>query len=140
MKSEKKTILSNNFTNEQLRAALFYVEDLMERCVCQFFLLGDLAQNVRLSPDAKLSGRGIRVAIRKNEWDTAKVLRDILLPDQTEHPTKVRLEFKGVPIQLIIVDEKDSFFTHPDTAFFEGTQFSLPNPFNKYWEVRTQYE
>ena len=107
MKSTKMTTTSSNFSDEQLREALFALEELMEKCVCQFFLLGDLANNIRLSPSAFLSGEKIYIAVRANEWRTAKPLRDILLPDEKNVGDRLDLVINKVPVHMILVDEKD---------------------------------
>ena len=124
------------FEHKELEQALFYIEDIMDRALCQFFVLGETAEQVR--NDSLLNLDKIVVGIKKNEFIGARSLLHIVLPDVefNEDTKKLNLEFKGVPIEIRIIQKKWDFLKDLDRTFYGVTQFWLPNPFSKYWKVK----
>ena len=45
-------------------------------------------------------------------------------------------EHEGVPIKLKVIKKNIEFFSNPDTMFYRGREFRVPNQWDKYWRMR----
>lgn len=139
MDQEKMIMTTNKFTSDQLREALFFMEEQLERCLCPFVLLGDLAKQIHDTPDAQLDLSEITLGIRKGEFIGSKSLRSIVFPYVQEEENYIHLEHKGVPISIRVLENDSPYFKNPNPVFYMISQFLLPNPFEEYWKKRRFY-
>lgn len=124
------------FEQEQLNKALFYVEDLLQRCVCPFMLLDDIAKAV-FENQVGFKLAEISLGIRKRY-----ITRDVksmmlsLHPDIDIQTHTIYIKHEDVPIVIWIIHNDLDVFKYPDFRFYSVTEFNLPNPFYEYWNKR----
>lgn len=136
MKKEKtKLSKTNGMSLEDLDFALTKVEEIFERAMIPFVLLGETARSV-IEKD-QVDGNKIEVGIlRRHLQETAKSILDIVLPGFKEKGGKIEFMVDEVPVEVKIIEKKYKYFERPDRVFYKITQYCIPNPFGRYWEVR----
>lgn len=135
-KTTRKTGTNGQKFNEfELMKALHDFEDLMERVLCKFVVLGDTSK--AMYEEKELYGDKIEVGIFKN--DLVKFVRSTLnsLVKDIEW-TKYGFTYKsnGVPIKVRVISRSYKFFEHPDFRFYKTGQYEFANPFYSYWKSR----
>ena len=123
------------FNEFELTTALRSVEDLMERVLVNFVVLGDTSKAMFEGKD--LYGGKIEIGIFKN--DLVKFVRSTLntLVKDIEW-TKYGFTFKinNVPVMVRVISRSYKFFDHPDFRFYRTGQYRFANPFELYWKSR----
>lgn len=122
--------------------ALYFLEDIMDRCMTRFFLLGDLAKEVidtgmshPLDPvDIKSP---IIIGIKKNSateyfYNTLKMF----VPDAKYSKNKIEFEHLGVQVTIKIIHRKFKVLDNPSIVHYKIATYRIPNPFDKYWRQR----
>lgn len=128
-------------TPEQLHTALFAALDIMERAMCPFFLLKDTAQRVKDNQSAidfDLVGLK-RIDLGVKEAELTKQVLTVLetyAKDYRNDGTDISFLCDGVPVVIRIIHRNYQVFRNPDTVFYKIEEFKLPNPWDKYWEMR----
>lgn len=127
------------FNHEQLMDALYFTADLFSRPNIPFFLMGKTAFEVKNK--MLLEGDRIDVGIRKVDLTlpTIGILDAFYTPEHFDG-RKITYKYKDIPIFVHIVDSTESMFSSLDTFMYQYEPFSVPNPFNKYWEEHEKYE
>jgi hypothetical protein len=129
------------FTPQQLHDALFGALDLMERAICPFVLLKETAYKCRESSssiDFDLVGlKQIDLGIKVNQL-TKEVLStfETYAKEYRNDGTDISFICNGVPVVVRIIHRNYQVFNNPDTIFYKVEEFKIPNPFDKYWEMR----
>lgn len=127
---------SKSFTNEEMQQALFYIQDILERAMIPFMLFGIVAKKIEASPDADIKGEKVEIGILKRHLTGygKSTLRAFIVWDDVDG--KMVLDYKGVPIEITIVNDDYLFLRNPDTRWYKVTEFKIPNPFEDYWKNR----
>jgi hypothetical protein len=140
---KSQNLVKNGPTNEQLNQALFWIEDIFYRSLLEnkFILLKETARSIK--EDNLLAGESIDIGIehRYLTKEVRSVFNEYLEDRYHEKPvidwdkgfTVVR---DGITINVKFIKRKYGFFTQPDSTFYVGESYSLPNPFNTYWKTR----
>lgn len=117
--------------------ALYFLEDIMERAMIPFFLLGKTAQTVRENLDVDPIDP-IEAGIKRTDYtEYAHSTLKMFLPTDTVFTKKaIKLEWQGTPITIKIIDKKWAFIQNLDSVFYKLTSFRTPNPFSAYWKIR----
>jgi hypothetical protein len=129
------------FTPQQLHNALFKALDVFERAMCPFVLLKDTAKKCRENHSAidfDLVGlKQIDLGVQAKQL-TPEVLSvfQTYCTDYRNDGTDISFMADGVPVVVRIIHRNYKVFEHPDTIFYKIEQFRIPNPFEKYWEMR----
>lgn len=149
MKKMKKT-----FKHSELNERLHFTQDLFERLGgCPFFPLmntsfgihgGKIALQQRGEINEGLTGDGIYVGVKKNEWteqrqsmlDTLQGFLNYNVAKTDRGLTITNKDGSGVPIYITIINRKYKFFENADITFWGVTEFMMPNPFDDYWKAR----
>ncbi len=119
----------------QLRDALMYIQDRLDRASIPFLLLKDTAYDVKNFDE--LRGGEVTIGVRKyNLTDMTYPTLKMLIPEASFEDTCIRLEHHNAPIFIKLIKNNYKFFQNPDTVFFFIEQFHIPNPFNNYWSSR----
>lgn len=123
------------FSSDQLMKALRDVEDLIERTLCPYLLLGDTALDIK--DNLLLHGSKITVGI-ENKYLTKEALSTLqTLLKNVEITEKGFTYMVGeVPVQVKFIRKKYGFFKYPDAKMYWGGEYKIPNPFDKYWKSR----
>ena len=133
----KKTITNTKeFSVDELNKALFDFEDLMERCLTPFYVMGDSGMGIK--EGFLLRGDKVEVGVKASEL-TDMVLSTI----ETYKVVKLDKEQKKwtyyvdeVPVEVTIIHRDYNFFKHPESKFYWGGNYLLPNPYDKYYKSR----
>lgn len=133
-----------SYTTEQLQEALYHLVDILDRCICPFILLQDTAKTI-IEFD-RIGGDGIYVGVRVKDYsDSVKSMMRTLssnidirlgIDGFTETDQGLFWTFKGIPINIKLIDRKYSCIETPDQIYYWGEDYRIPNPFSKYWKMR----
>lgn len=134
----------HNFSDQELMRALYDVQDILERAICPFVLLGETARSIK--DTGRLSGDGVYIGILK-KYVTHQVLSTVKFyltyggarKDMPENPIRddgFDYEWNGVPIHVRFIEGDYDFFKRQDFKFYMANEYRLPNPFETYWEQR----
>lgn len=121
--------------HEQLREALLYVEDIMERAVMNFVVLDEVAKAMYENQPLKARELDIGV-LRQDLTQYGSATLEMLEPSLEFHKKTAGFNHNGVPVVMWILDNNMECFKNPDTVFYEVTTFKIPNPFKHYWKSR----
>ena len=132
----KNTQNKVEFSPDQLRLALFFVENLLERISTPFVVLGEMADclknNKQLKADKVIVGvRALELMPTRRE--TMKQFMGKIIEETN---TKIVTEFEGVPVIIKLYKIDYGFLTNPDTVGVEYGHWKVPNNFEKYWKMR----
>ncbi len=133
MKTTQKTV---DFNPDQLRLALFYVENALERVSTPFIVLGDVAYCLRNG--VQLNAKKVVVGVKKLEFmeDRKDTFKQMLSRNVVEENDKISFEFEGVPIIIKLYKNDYGFLQYPDQVNVEYGTWRIPNNFDKYWKMR----
>lgn len=125
------------FEHDPLRDALFFVQDMLERSSLPFLLLGNTAKQLFEYDDPLLYDYKISMGLKRREMhpDGLKMLQELMPEADFTKDTILHLHSNGVPVYIMFLDEA-FYFDNPDVRFYYQTEFRIPNPFNRYWEIR----
>ena len=113
---------------------LRWISDLLTSCQIPHFLLGETSQQA--IADVELNVDKIEIGVlKKNFNETTKRLFLTFLPG-LELGDVVKLERDEIPIEIKIIQRHYGFFDNPDNVFYMADEYKIPNPYQKYWEVR----
>ena len=148
------------FTTQQLDEALYALWAMMDTCWFEWYVTHDTAKALR--DKQPLYGNKITGAIHKrhvnatfksvikkylDDWKRSpatgdKMTVDATIPDYIFNDKEISFTYKGVPVEVKILDRRYNFFKNPDIVYYEygGRQmaddFRVANPFAKYWPTR----
>ena len=124
------------FSSEELSKALLDVEDLMDRLLTPYVLLGKTAECVK--NDRLLDTEAIEVGIKKT--DITQYVRDVIRTYLNVELNNIEngFEYKAgaVPVKVKVYTRNYTFFKYPDTKVYSFGTYLIPNPFEVYWKVR----
>jgi hypothetical protein len=133
---------NESFSHEDLHDALMYTQDVLERSQIPFVLL-DTTGHTMLKNDSRLEGDRISIGIMRRHWTISgsSMLRSIVPGIIVDEDQKSALfEYKGVPVDVKIIDADLPFFKNPNKIFYYLSEFYLPNPFDEYWKMKDKIE
>lgn len=123
--------------------ALFFVEDIFDRCMTPFFLLGETAREIvdsknRSPLDPLDTHELVEVGMKRNHYTehfvrTAKMFLPV---GAVWSKNKIEFEHLGTPVVIRIINKNFKVFDNPDTVHYKITTFKIPNPFSTYWKQR----
>jgi hypothetical protein len=120
----------------QLQAALFDVQDALERSCIPFLVLREVARSLFF--DESLSGDNIVVcAYDKYFTDSCLSILKMVRPQLTETKHGFEYTVGEVPVEIRIIRKHFKFLDNPDIRIFYTQEFMIPNPFNSYWKTKT---
>ncbi len=137
------------FSHSQLREALLYLEDCMDRCLMQWFLTGETARQAKNNTD--LSGEEITGGVTIQTLNAGisilkSVVSDLQIycsPEESKSLTDAKylsFSFQGVPIRVQVIHNKYEVFNHLDFINYDVASFYIPNPFKEYVANKEIYE
>ena len=120
-----------------LREALFHVQEMMERALIPFFVLGTTGRHLYKNEETLKGDEEIRVGIKKAEL-TKEALSTLksFIPGIDVSEYQLSYEYSGVPVIIDVIHTDYQVFKHPDTRYFYISEFKIPNPWGDYWERR----
>lgn len=128
-----KTVM---FTPAQIQAALLYTEDILDRAVVPFLLLGDVAKQMD-EGYVGFEASELEIGIKRRDFSQgAREIIEMLIPGIILEGNRYSFEVEGVPVTIRIIERNYTFLQNPDTRHFYLGVFRLPNPFKAYWQVR----
>lgn len=138
----EKPVLKETFTHEELHRALLFAEDMLERALIKFMVLGETARQLKSTDLPQFDLNFIHLGILESELtksglETLKVtLKRHNNFKYNESKKEITFEHNGVPIVIDLLDRQLPYFRNPDSRFYYDTQFKIPNPFDVYWDER----
>lgn len=137
---------SKQFSDPDLMRALYDIQDILERALCPFFVLGDTARS--LIDKQQLAGDGIYIGVLRKHV-TPQVLSTVKfyltyggakknMPQQPIREDGFDYEWNAIPIHVKFIKGDYEFFKRPDFVFYMANEYQTPNPFNEYWQKRKE--
>lgn len=138
----------SNINPDLFNEALFFIQDLLDRSLVEFFVLKDLARFMvserygwLQQPNHLVS---VDLGVKKNSLNefgqsTLKTLLETYHDHLTEvqwTPEFIRFKYKDVPVFIRVIKRNYKFFQNPDSVFYRVETFKIPNPFDHYWTAR----
>lgn len=121
------------FEHDQLLNALYYIWQLMDQGMMDFFLVGNTAEQA--ISHHLLEGDRVELGMRKMIADSGnRRLLDSLITPIVEDANKIIYEYEGVPIEIKLYKD-DECIISPDTVFYERESFFVPNTMKRFKEV-----
>jgi len=126
------------FTGEQINKALYWVDDLLDRCQIPYVVAGDIARQLYDNNDAgrQLTVDKIEIIVRNGNINPMTMgLLKTFVP-WVEFGKKILLEHEGVPIEIKVIKRKYQFIEYPDLRFYMSDEYKIPNQFERFWKAR----
>lgn len=125
------------FSYPSTESALYYLEDVMDRAMIPFVLLGDVSRSVVKNLDTEVT-QPIEIGIKKKHLTqyAMRTLPMFLPPDTVYGEDKITFTWDQTPVTVKIIKRDWKVLENPDQVFYKITQFNIPNPFNEYWKQR----
>jgi hypothetical protein len=129
--------ITKEFSVDALNKALFDFEDIMERAMCPFLVLGQTAIDIK--DGFKLRGSKVEVGVKslcltKMVLSTIKTYKGIDV--DRDNDKEITYEVDGVPVICKIIRKKWKFLENPQMVFYWGGDYQLPNPMSEYLKAR----
>lgn len=123
------------FEHDKLNLALFDIEDLFDRALCPFYLLGNTAKDVH--EEKYLYGEAIEVGVeKKNLTESVMNILKMYINEDCFTDTGVEYIHDGVPVKVKFIKNKYKFLNNPEKKIYIAEFYNIPNPFADYWKVR----
>jgi hypothetical protein len=121
-------------THDQLLKALYWVFDLFDRALINFFLVGKTAECVVFKK--QLEGDCIEVGVRHNEWKSGslRIIEAFALADKVDKKYAL-YTYNNIPIIVHILEDHPTI-TSPDMVLYQSEYFRIPNPYKEFLEVK----
>lgn len=116
----------------ELERALFDVEDLLQRALVPFTLLGETARSIALEDWIK--GDTVHVGVRK--LDLPKTALDTITQMQPVEFTDNGFTYisHGVPVVVEVIEERLPYIENAEYVFYKASEYKVPNPIKGYVE------
>lgn len=142
---EETPIVKSNIPHEDLKEALFFMQDVLERSSIPFMVLGDVGKQIIEMSDPILVANKIELGVLKRHYtesgkSTFWSVLDNLHVIGTDEEDNLAIEYKEVPVYIKIIKKDYPFFEHPNSKFFFVEDLCFPNPYNEYWENKKEIE
>jgi len=134
-KWRKQIIGDDNYPEELVDKGLHHVQDLLDRTLIPFVLLGEVVY--RITNNKSLGGiKEIEVGVFQKD-----LVRERLSSLKTEVGDITTdygfgYKFDRIPIKIKIISRDHKFFDNPDKIFYKSGEYSIPNPIGDYLKVR----
>ena len=130
--------IKTSLPHDKLMKALYFMLDLFSRPNIPFFLLEETAKAAHDNKD--MEGDHITVGIRKLDYQPVNMgIMNAFYMYKDISEKQIEYVYEDVPIIVKIIDSSEPMFTNLNTFMYQYEPFSLPNPFDKYWEQRQQF-
>lgn len=122
-----------------LEKGLFDVEDLLERTMTPFVLLGKTAESVK---NGNIEGEFVEVGVKETDLtdymlSTLKTFTLGEFKDEiTEKGRYISYVTNGVLVKIKVLTKKFKFLDNPDHIFYKFAQYRVPNPLDSYLKAQ----
>jgi hypothetical protein len=124
------------FSHSDLTEALMYVEDLMDRAVTPFVVMGKISKQIYNENDPILEADKIELGVINTDMTRfcQGVLHQLLPTATFAENEKYFIHRSGVPVHIYKLENDNKYASNPDYKFFYVTQFRFPNPFDEFYK------
>lgn len=149
---------SGEHGHQEVHEALLFSQDILQRALIPFFVIGDVAERLRKQDVPQLDVDEVEIAIhRKHATVSGMSTLSTLLEEsnvdiETEYIKKsydggvidmvktITFTHGGVPVIFKVIDKDYDFFKNLDVRWYYTDDFYIPNPFDMYWEEKDNIE
>lgn len=126
------------FREEDLNTELLNVDDIMGRTMVQYFLLGETAKSIKEGGPLRGDKIEIGTLARRVTPEVISVLNQYVNDANMylDSDGFTYISATGVPVECKFIHNDYPFFENPDFEFYYATEYNLPNPFDRYWNMR----
>jgi len=128
----------SRLSDQLLEQALLDVEDLMERSLTSYIVVGEVAKC--MVEKKLLDANKVEVVVKPHGMieEARRTIKTFFFEgdglvedDKGMHYTK-----NGVPVYIHLLKRKYKFFKNPDRVVYNYADYLIPNPFDLYWKSR----
>lgn len=137
---KKTNMKESGKKTEALEKALQHVEDMFDRCVCPFFLLGETLRSI--TQDNQIKGNKVELGVKVKQL-TPEVLVTFTSPDFSTNLTDfihndkmLSYKVEGVSVEIKIIHKKFKCLDNLDSLLYKWGDYLIPNPLEDYWKVK----
>lgn len=126
------------FSQDEVNAALYNVDDLMSRALIQtvYLAFADIGRAIKENVD--FDGQELEFGVERRY-----VTPEVLFVFKSYTPPEAEFTEDGfsykvgrVPVEIKFVSRRYKFFEHPEKLIYKAGEFQIPNPFDKYFKAR----
>ena len=118
----------------KLNTALNDVEDLLQRALTPFILLGQVAKDV--NEQKSLTGKKVVVGVLKKYLTKEAKSTLLTYMDFEPHSWGYSYMSGDVEIQIRIIKQNYAVLQHPEAKWHMASDYYVPNPFETYWKMK----
>ena len=136
-KWRKQIIGDDTYPEELVDKAVHHVQDLLNRTLIPFVLLGELVE--RIVHNKSIAGiKEIEVGVFQKDLVRERIssLKTEIGDITTDYGFGYK--FDRIPIQIKIISKDYKFFENPDIIFYKSGEYRIPNPIEDYLKVRQE--
>ena len=136
-KWRKQIIGDDTYPEELVDKAVHHVQDLLNRTLIPFILLGDLVE--RIVNNKSIAGiKLIEIGVFQKDLVRERIssLKTEIGDITTDYGFGYK--FDRIPIQIKIISKDHKFFENPDIIFYKSGEYRIPNPIEDYLKVRQE--
>ncbi len=137
---QSKTISKNGPSFEALDKALNHAEEMFDRCVCPFFLMGKTLKGA--CENEQIKGDKVELGVMAR-YVTPEVLSTFTSPDFSTHlddfklsENKIEYKVEGVPVEIKIIHKHYGCLANPNTMVYKFADFKIPNPLGTFYKIQ----
>ena len=132
------------FSEQELREALFQLEDVMDRALLSLDMIAHKDTAKAMKDVTGLYGDGVDFVVEakyvnENTIGILESIRDSehLIPAGTEITKDgFEYEYQGVPVRVKFLHQRYPWFKNPDGVFYATGNYRVANPWENYWKGR----
>lgn len=123
----------NGNSPENLLAALFRAQDILDRAIIPFIVLGEVSYQIKNNQPLEANKISIGI-LKRHATESGTSLLSTIDPAIEQLTDGWRLVHNEVPVTIKIIEKEHPVLRNPDIVFYKYDTFCIPNPFEKYWK------
>ena len=128
----------NRMSDYNIERALYDVEDLFQRTLVPFLLLGETARSIKNGEF--VGGTAIEIGVKVGDLipEALRTINSFSNFDGGFNKTELGYEYvsHGFPVKITIINKHYKFLENPEFVFYGPAEYRIPNPFIDYWKVK----
>src|SRR3990167_2372577 len=126
------------FPQVEVLAALYDMDDLMNRCLAHTFYLtlGDIGLSMRDNVDFEGGNLEFGIERRYLTPEVMDTLHNFTAPDTEFTDKGFSYTFGRIPVKVRFIERQYNFFKNPEKVIYGVTEFQIPNPYDNYYKTR----
>lgn len=127
---------TKQFSHDELKSALYFIDDVMSRAAMPYFLVGSTAESALKKRD--LTGDAIHVGVRSTDWHSSSLNIISIFKEADEIADDYfKYTHNEVPIIVHIFKKNHSCIQSTNPVMYLYEYFNVPNPYDQFLQLYT---